>query len=35
MTGFVKYFKNDAKNMSFITDDKDIYLKYSELWSKI
>ena len=25
MSGFIKYFKNDAKNMSFMAEDKDIY----------
>ena len=35
MIGFINYFKNDAKNMSFMTQDKDIYSKYSEIWNKI
>ena len=35
MSGFIKYFKTYAKNMSFITEDKDIYLKYSEIWNRI
>ena len=34
-SGFIKYFKNDAKNMSFMTEDNDIYSKYSEIWNKI
>ena len=25
MSGFMKYLKNNAKNMSFMTEDKDIY----------
>ena len=35
MSGFIKYFKDSAKNMSFMTEDKDIDLKYSEVWDKI
>ena len=35
MNGFIKYFKNNAKNMSFVTEDENIYLKYSEIWNKI
>ena len=35
MSGFNKYFKNDAKNMSFVTEDKDIYSKYFDIWNKI
>ena len=35
MSRFIKYFENNAKNMSFMTEDKDVYLKYSEIWDKI
>ena len=35
MSGFIKYFENNAKNMSFITEDENIYSKYSEIWGKI
>ena len=28
--GYVKYFDNGGKNMSFITDDKKVYEKYDE-----
>ena len=35
MSGFIKYFDNGNKNMSFMTEDKDIYLKYSEIRNKI
>ena len=28
MSGFIKYFEDGAKNMSFMTEDKDVYLKY-------
>ena len=34
MSGFIKYCKSDSKNMSFMTEDKDIYLNYSEIWNK-
>ena len=35
MRGFIKHFESGAKNMSFMTEDKVIYLKYSEIWDKI
>ena len=35
MSGFIKYFESGAKNMSFMTEDKDIYLKCSEIWDTI
>ena len=35
MSGFIKYFESGAKNMSFMTEDKYIYLKCSEIWDKI
>ena len=35
MSGFIKYFEDGAKNMSFMTEDKDVYVKYSEIWDKI
>ena len=28
MSGYIKYFDNGAKNMSFIMDDKEVYVKY-------
>ena len=34
MSGFIKYFKDGGKNMSFKTEDKDIYSKYSEICNK-
>ena len=30
MNGYVKYFDNGGKNMSFVTDDKKVYEKYDE-----
>ena len=35
MSGYIKYFDDGAKNMSFITDDKEIYAKYNEIWNVI
>ena len=35
MSGFIKYFDNNNKNMSFITDDESVYSKYSKVWDKI
>ena len=35
MSGFIKYFEDNNKNMSFMTEDNDVYLKYSEIWDKI
>ena len=34
MTGYIKYFKNGGKNMSFVFKD-DVLDKYSEIWDKI
>ena len=31
MHGYIKYFDNDGKNMSFVTDDKKVYEKYDEI----
>ena len=28
MSGYIKYFDNGGKNMSFVTDDKKVYEKY-------
>ena len=30
--GYIKYFKDGGKNMSFITDDEKIYEKYNKIW---
>ena len=35
MTGWIKYFYNGGKNMSFKIEDDDVYLKYNEIWNKI
>ena len=35
MNGYIKYFDDSGKNMSFITDDEEIYEKYNEIWEII
>ena len=32
MNGYIKYFDDGAKNMSFVTDHEEIYEKYNEIW---
>ena len=32
MDGYIKYFDDGGKNMSFVTDDEKIYKKYNEIW---
>ena len=35
MSRYIKYFDNGGKNMSFVTDDKDVYEKYDEIWNVV
>ena len=35
MSGCIKYFDNGGKNMSFVTDDKEVYEKYDEIWNVV
>ena len=35
MSGYIKYFENGGKNMSFVMKDDDVLDKYNEIWSKI
>ena len=35
MSGYIKYFDDGGKNMSFVTDDEEIYEKYNEIWEVI
>ena len=36
MSGYIKYFDDDdGKNMSFVTDDKEVYEKYNEVWNVV
>ena len=32
MGGYIKYFDDGGKNMPFVTDDKEVYKKYNEIW---
>ena len=35
MNGYIKYFDNGGKNMSFVTDDKKVCEKYDGIWNVI
>ena len=35
MSGYIKYFDDGGKNMSFVTDDKEVYEKYNEIWNVV
>ena len=35
MDGYIKYFHDGGKNMTFVTDDEKIYEKYNEIWEVI
>ena len=35
MSGYIKYFDNGRKNMSFLAEGESVYLKYNKIWSKI
>ena len=35
MRGYIKYFDNGGKNMSFKIEDESVYLEYTEIWNKI
>ena len=35
MSGYIKYFENGGKNMSFVIKDDDLLDKYNEIWDKI
>ena len=35
MNGYIKYFEDGGKNMSFVTDDEKIYKKYNEIWEVV
>ena len=34
MSGYIKYFDNGGKDMSFKMEDEDVFLKYTEIWRK-
>ena len=35
MSGWIKYFENGGKNMSFKIEDDEVYIKYNNIWNKI
>ena len=35
MNGYIKYCDDGGKSMSFVTDDEEVYEKYSEIWEVI
>ena len=35
MSGYIKYFGNGGKNMSFKIEDESVYFKYTEICNKI
>ena len=35
MSGWIKYFENGGKNMSFKIEDDEMYVKYNNIWNKI
>ena len=35
MSGYIKYFDDGGKNMSFVTNDKEVYEKYNEIWEVV
>ena len=35
MSGYIKYFENSGKNMSFKIEEDSVYLKYAEIWNKV
>ena len=35
MRGYIKYFDDGGKNMSFVTDDKEVYKKYNKIWEVV
>ena len=35
MSEYIKYFDDGRRNLSFFTDDKEVYEKYNEIWEVI
>ena len=35
MNGYIKYFDDGEKNMSFVTDDEKVCEKYDEIWNVV
>ena len=34
MSGFIKYFDGDRKNMSFLSEGEEIIIEYNKMWKK-
>ena len=35
MSVYIKYFDDGGENMSFVTDDEEVYKKYNEIWEVV
>ena len=35
MSGYIKYFDNEGKNMSRMIEDDSVLVKYNDIWNKI
>ena len=35
MSGYIKYFENGGKNMSFLIKDDEVWEKYKKIWDVI
>ena len=35
MSGYIKYFENGGKNMSFLIEDDEVWEKYEKIWDVI
>ena len=35
MSGWIKYFENGGRKMSFKIEDDEVYMKYNSIWNKI
>ena len=35
ISGYIKYFDDGGKNISFVTDDEEVYEKYNEIWEVV
>ena len=35
MSGYIKYFENGGKNVSFKTEDGNVYINHNQIWNKI
>ena len=35
MSGYIKYFENGGKNISFLIKDEEVWEKYEQIWDVI